>query len=76
MAEGGPTWQSSDLGHTAHLAVDGIDDPSWYGYSCTHTAQQDAEPPVWAVDLRFMAEVYYVEILNRNAYACKLLSNE
>ena len=79
MAEGSPTWQSSDLKLTgaAHLATDGIDDPNYSAGSCSHTADADiTEPPVWAVDLRHLTDVNYVEVVNRNIFAGKYIFNE
>ena len=79
MAEGNPTWQSSDVALTgaADLATDGIDNPNYDDGSCSHTTDADiTEPPVWAVDLRHITNVNYVEVVNRNDVAGKHLSNE
>ena len=69
MAEGSPTWQSSQwLNALAHLAVDGNDDPYLFAGSCSHTEDHDiTEPPVWAVDLGHVTDVYYVEVVNRDS---------
>ena len=68
MAEGSPAWQSSKWGDAgARLAVDGNDNPNLYSGSCSHTADEDiTEPPVWAVDLGHLTDIYYVEVVNRN----------
>ena len=81
MAEGSPTWQSSDLTSvsSAHLAVDGIDKPSFYYGSCTHTESAAViitEQPVWAVDLGYLTDVYYVEVVNRDIFSGKHLKEE
>ena len=76
MAEGSPAWQSSSLVETdsAHRVVDGIDNPSHYAGSCSHTKYTAiTKPPVWAVDLGHLTDVYYVEVVNRNELAGKLL---
>ena len=77
FAEGSPTWQSShwsETGGFAHLAVDGIDDPSWYGLSCASPADfQVTVPPVWAVDIGHTVNIYHVEVLNRDVLSGKLL---
>ena len=79
MAEGSPTWQSSDLDPTgsAHLAVDGIDNSSYSAGSCSHTNDTNIiAPPVWAVDLGHLTDVYYVEVVNRDELEGKLLFYE
>ena len=69
MAEGSPTWQSSQwLNASARLAVDGNDNPDLFAGSCSHTEDYDiTEPPVWAVDLGHLTDVYYVEVVNRDS---------
>ena len=79
MAEGSPAWQSSSLVETnsAHRAVDGIANPSYDAGSCSHTkVTAITKPPVWAVDLGHLTDVYYVEVVNRNQVVGKLLYNE
>ena len=60
-----PTWQSSTLVHfVASRAVDGDANPNMHAGGCSHT---DLEVfPTWAVDLRAMTEVHYVEVMRRN----------
>ena len=66
MAEGSPTWQSSKWRDaSAHLAVDGNGNPDLFAGSCSHT--EDREPPVWAVDLGHLTNVYFVEVVNRDS---------
>ena len=76
LAEGRRTWQSSNWGptSTAHLAVDGKDDPNFLANSCASTLDTGfTEPPVWAVDLGGdITDVYYVEVVNRDGVAGKL----
>ena len=69
MAEGSPTRQSSQwLNASAHLAVDGNDNPDLLAGSCSHTEGDDIiKPPVWAVDLWHLTDVYYVEVVNRDS---------
>ena len=68
-------WQSSDVDPVfglADLSVDGIADPNWAAGSCSAT--KDAaitKPPVWAVDLGYLVDVYYVEIVNRDLFESK-----
>ena len=78
MADRSPTWQSSQWRDaTSHLAVDGNDNPDLFAGSCSHTEGYDIiEPPVWAVDLGHLTDVYYVEVVNRNDLEGKHLSNE
>ena len=79
MAEGNPAWQSSRKFETdtAHRAVDGIDNPIYDAGSCSHTkVTAVTKPPVWAVDLRHLTDVYYVEVVNRNEGEGRLLYNE
>ena len=73
MAEGSPTWQSSQWNDAvAHLAVDGNDNPDLFTGSCTHTRDWDiTEPPVWAVDIGYLTDIYYVEVVNRNEFEGK-----
>ena len=79
IAEGNPTWQSSQWSDAAaRLAVDGNDNPDLFAGSCSHTTDSDiTEPPVWAVDLGHdLTDVYYVEVSNRDYLEGKDLSNE
>ena len=78
MAEGSPTWQSSQwLNAIPHLAVDSNDNPDLFAGSCSHTEGYNIiEPPVWAVDLGHLTDVYYVEVVNRDVQGGKYLSNE
>ena len=79
IAEGNPTWQSSQWSDAAaRLAVDGNDNPDLFAGSCSHTTDSDiTEPPVWAVDLGHdLTDVYYVEVANRDYLEGKDLSNE
>ena len=73
MAEGSPAWQSSKLADAgARLAVDGNDNPHLSAGSCSHTTDGDiTEPPVWAVDLGHLTDIYYVEVVNRNEFEGK-----
>ena len=79
IAESRSAWQSSNWDPVfglASLSVDGIADPNWSAGSCSAT--KDAaitKPPVWAVDLGDLVDVYYVEIVNRAVYASESLSN-
>ena len=79
IAEGNPTWQSSQWSDAAaRLAVDGNDNPDLFAGSCSHTTDSDiTEPPVWAVDLGHdLIDVYHVEVANRDYLEGKDLSNE
>ena len=80
MSEGSPTWQSSDLFagiNSAHLAVDGIDNPVYRSGSCSHTECYNViEQPVWAVDLGYLTDVYYVEVVNRVIFPGKHIHKE
>ena len=63
IAKDQPTWQTSTLhGGDASRAVDGGLSTKYTDGSCTHT---DYGPVVWAVDLGRIADIYYVEVLNR-----------
>ena len=77
LAEGSTTWQNSQwLDASAHLAVDGNDNPDLFAGSCSHTEGYDiVEPPVWAVDLGHLTDVFYVEVVNRDYLEGKRLSN-
>ena len=79
IAEGRAAWQSSNVDPVdglADVAIDGNPNPNWSNQSCSATADGVVtEPPVWAVDLGYFADVYYVEIVNRDAIESKLLSN-
>ena len=77
MAEGRPTWQSSYWmnASVSHLAVDGNDDPNWYAGSFTATSDDITKPPVWAVDLGYLTDIYYVEVVNRDLLPGKFFLN-
>ena len=63
LAENQPTWQSSiNHGGYSSRAVDGGLSPNWIDGSCIHTGYG---PAIWAVDLSWIADVYYVKVLIR-----------
>ena len=57
------TWQISvnEWGES-NLAVDGILTTRFHAMSCIHT---DYAPAIWSVDLGAVADIFYVEVLNR-----------
>ena len=63
LAENQPTWQTStSFGGEAFHAVDGRLAADYGDGSCTHT---NVGPAIWGVDLGGLAEIHYVEVLNR-----------
>ena len=65
LAENRPTWQTStDFNVEASKAVDGGLSGNYGHGSCTHTTSGHGHP-IWAVDLGGVADIYYVEVLNR-----------
>ena len=71
LAENQPTWQTSIIhGGEASKAVDGGLSPKYFDGSCTQTA---FGPAIWAVDLGGIADIHYVEVLNRAEGGCKWL---
>ena len=63
LAENQPTWQTStDYDGDASKAVDGGLSAHYLDRSCTHT---DSGPAIWAVDLVGIADIQYIEVLNR-----------
>ena len=63
LAQNKPAWQISILfGGEASKAVDGGLSTYFYDKSCSHTGKA---PAIWSVDLGKLADIYYVEVLNR-----------
>ena len=64
IAENHTTWQSStDHGGESSRAVDGGLSSLYGDESCTHTGGGHA---IWGLDLGGIADIYYVEVLNRD----------
>ena len=64
IANDQPTWQTSTLyGGNASNAVDGVLSTKFGDGSCTHTDLYGTA--IWAVDLGGIADIYYVDVLNR-----------
>ena len=63
IAENQPTWQNSVLaGGESLRAVDGGLSTDFDDNSCSHT---DVGHAIWSVDLGGLADIYYVDVLNR-----------
>ena len=69
VALGKTTWQTNTDGGPSSRAVDGDRSPDYALNSCSRTALTSVtEKPVWAVDLKIVSEVQFVEVTISHDY--------